>query len=82
MARKQVLNIEKYAVCNIEEIDTTTYIRKQDILGNWLIIKIEEGSVLSISYATQKNNPTITSYDLAWTNKTTTLIYGGYPNII
>lgn len=79
MAKKKVLSLDLYGTQNIEEVGALTYSGKQDGAGNWLVVKMDESSGISILYATVKNNPTVTSYALAWTNRAI-LIYGGYPD--
>jgi len=54
-----------------------TYIGKEDEEGNWLIIKVDETSGVSITYATNSNNPTVTTYSNAWSNRTS-LTYSTY----
>ena len=79
MARKKVLSLELYGIQDVEEVGALTYEGKQDGASNWLVVKMDESSGMSILYATSKNNPTVTSYALAWTGRAA-LIYGGYPD--
>jgi len=63
---------------NIDEASSTlTYVGKEDKDGVWAIQKIDTSSGTSITYATQTNNPTYTSYSNAWTNRTS-LTYSAY----
>jgi hypothetical protein len=81
MAVKKTLNIERYGILNVEEVGDLTYIGKQDIVGNWLIIKMDESSGLSILYGTKINNPSIMNYVEGWEHRGTDLVYGDYKNL-
>lgn len=61
-----------------EASNTVTYIGKMDADGAWLILKIDSSSnPNSFTYASVLNNPTVTSYGDAYTNRAT-LTYGAY----
>lgn len=63
---------------DIEEASATiTYIGGEDKDGEWIVKKIDTTSGNSFQYASVTNNPTRTSYDLAWTNRAT-LTYENY----
>ena len=68
-----------YGTNDIDEASATiTYIGKESRAGGeWLIIKINESSSISFTYASQLINPTITTYADAWTNRAT-LTYASY----
>ncbi len=51
-----------------------TYVGKTSIDGNWMVQKVTDALV---SYATVTNNPSVTTYSAAWTDKTT-LVYGRF----
>jgi len=58
------------------------YIGGEDINGFWWIKRIDDsGSPIPIQHATIKNNPTVTSYTDAWTNRAT-LTYGDYAGVV
>lgn len=63
--------VDKYSLNGIEE-GTDTYLGLINESGDYKIIKVD---ATSMSYATAGNNPTVTSYTDAWTNKLT-LTYG------
>jgi len=68
----------RFGTNNIDEASSTlTYVGKEDKDGVWVIQKIDTSSGTTITYATQTNNPTYTSYYSAWTNRSS-LIYGSY----
>jgi hypothetical protein len=47
--------------------------------GGWQIVQTTTvGTITSNRFATQKNNPTITTYTDAWTARTSTLIFDTY----
>ena len=63
---------------NIDETSSTlTYVGKEDADGVWVIMKVDTSSGTSITYATQKNNPTIDNYSDAWENRED-LTYSAY----
>jgi len=64
----------RYAINNISDATTTnmTYICKEDATGAWYIMRIDEtGSEPVFRYATVLNNPTLTTYALAFAARTT-----------
>jgi hypothetical protein len=68
----------KYGTNDIEQPSSTiTYIGQEDSDGNWVIKKLDTSSGTSFRYATAVNNPSITSYSDAWTNRAT-LTYGTF----
>ena len=67
----------EYKVNEIETSGNITYFGKENYDGDWLIFKIDTSSGTVFSYATKKNNASITTYSDAWTNRTT-LTYGDY----
>lgn len=70
--------LTSFGTNNIDEYDsTTTYVGKEDKDGNWVIQKIDTSSGTSITYATETNNPTYTTYSDAWTDRTS-LTYQSY----
>ena len=70
--------VDHFGTNDIDEASATlTYIGKEDADGVWVIQKIDESSGLAIGYATQSNNPSVTSYAEAWANRDS-LTYGSY----
>jgi hypothetical protein len=67
------VSTKDFKVNDIEE-DTTSYYGKSKANGDYLIQKV---TATSVSYATESNNGSVTSYTDAWTNKLT-LTYGRY----
>jgi len=73
-----IANTKPYGTNNIDEASSTlTYVGKEDKDGVWVIQKIDTSSGTSITYATQTNNPTYTSYSDAWTDRSL-LVYSQY----
>lgn len=66
------LNAKKARLVGFELLDTNedttniTYVGLEDASGRWLIKKLDETSNLDVSYATQRNNSTYTTYATAW----------------
>lgn len=61
---------------DLDEVSTTTYIGKSKKNGTWQLTKMDEANGdQAIVYASVNNNPTMTTYALAWTNHLT-LVYG------
>lgn len=59
-----------------EENGETTYLGRQNVSGEYRIMKIvASGELQTLTYATIRNNPSVTTYSNAWTNRTT-LTYG------
>jgi len=54
---------------------STLYIGKSKTDGTWQISKMTGSADLNMAYASLTNNPTRTTYALAWTNRAT-LTYG------
>lgn len=70
----------KFNTNAIDDTTTTsvTYICKESASGEWMITKINEaGSFPLFTYATITNNPTLTTYTLAYAARTTAT-YGDY----
>ena len=63
----------EYVLHETEEVGDTTYIGTMDNNGSWLIKRIVEDADCNITalYANLSNNPTQTTYTLAWTNRAT-----------
>lgn len=51
----------KYHLCEVIEDGGNTYLGKQDTNANWLFVKIT--TTPDLSYASKRNNPTVTSYN-------------------
>jgi len=54
-----------------EESSTVTYIGMENSEGNWYLKKIDTTSGNSFSHATITNNPSVTTYSSAWSNRAT-----------
>lgn len=65
--------LAEFQVNDIED-DTTSYFGFTEPDGTWLVKKVTDTSV---SYATETNNGSVTTYTDAWTNRAT-LTYGRY----
>lgn len=70
---------------NLNDVDKTTsatviYIGYSDERGNWLFKKIDTTADISARYATKKNNPTITTYAGAYTDRVS-LDYDTYDQV-
>jgi len=73
---------DKWGINDIDEAsETLTYVGIENISGNWIIFKIDESSGISIRWASQNNNSSITSYSTAWQNRTT-LNYATYKEAV
>lgn len=66
-----------YVANDIEESGSITIIGFENLDGDYIIQKIDATSGKSIRFGTIINNPTRTSYALAWTNRAT-LSYDTY----
>lgn len=64
-----------------EESDTITYIGSESNTGIWQIMKMDTSSGLELRFATVINNPSYTSYGVAWDNKNS-LAYTTYSNAV
>lgn len=66
-------SIDKYVIHNIDEpTNTTTYIGKETATGTWLIqFLLEVGKTTTITYANVSNNPLVSNYGDAWSNRLT-----------
>lgn len=71
-------SIKNFGTNNVDEASLTlTYVGKEDADGVWIIQKIDTSSGTAITYATNKNNSSVSSYSSAWTNRET-LVYSLY----
>ena len=61
--------------------DNVLYVGKENIEGKWIIMKIDMNSGIVIRGASEVNNPTVTSYADAWSNRLT-LNYGYLREVI
>jgi len=65
------INEDRWGLNNTETTGDTTYIGSEDADGNYLIKKIvDSDSLITMTYATKKNNSTITTYTYAWSHRT------------
>lgn len=70
----------KYATNHLDDYTTTsvTYVGQEDKDGVWKIIKIDEtGNFPVFTFASITNNPTLTTYTLAWAGRVAAT-YGAY----
>lgn len=66
----------KYKTEFVDEVSSTlTYICQESPAGEYLVKKIDQTSGTQITYATVKNNPSVTTYSAAKTARAT-LTYG------
>ena len=74
-----IAKLAKYETSDIDEATSTiTYIGKMDADGVWLVQKIDESTnPTAFTYATIKNNVTLTTYALGWAGRATNT-YGTY----
>lgn len=72
------LHVEKYETNDVEEVGAVTYIGKEKSAAGWMIQKIDSTSGVVMRYASVINNPTVTTYADAWTNRASTLVYDIY----
>jgi len=72
--------IKQYGANEVETVGAVTYVGKENLVGAWLIQKIDTTSNVVISYATIKNNTTTTSYTAAWTARAA-LTYGDFSEV-
>ena len=79
-ARRVVL--VEFKLNDIAESGDITYFGEEDRDGNWMVVKFDETSDTSVSYATVVNNDTVTDYSTAWAARATTLVYGDYGTVI
>ncbi len=72
-----VTTADTWGLNHSEEIDTTTYLGKQDVGGQYRIMKIvDDGNGLkTLTYASIRNNPTVDNYSDAWDDRAS-LTYG------
>jgi hypothetical protein len=61
----------------VAESAPITYIGSENADGDWLINKVDETSGIVSGWASEVNNPTVTTYTAAWTDRAT-LTYGNY----
>jgi hypothetical protein len=69
--------VAEYGLNNIAEDGDITYLGKESAEDEWLVVKIDATSDTEFTYATVKNNPTVTTYADCWTNRAT-LTYNKY----
>ena len=56
----------------VDDADPITYIGQIKVSGEWLLTKmVDTAGDLAFSYANLSNNATMTTFNLAWTNRTT-----------
>jgi hypothetical protein len=69
----QDVNAIKYILNDVDDYSqpNTKYLGKENSEGDWQIVKIVEGSGMSFYYASKKNNPNITNYNDAFSNRLT-----------
>lgn len=72
-------DISRYKTNDIEDAGSDIfYFGKEDKVGDWLIIRIDEsGNPDTYQYATESNNSLYTDYSTAWINRAT-LTYNDY----
>lgn len=69
---------DKWGLNNTSKSGNITYTGEEDVDLHWIVRKIvKSGSNLTMTYATQVNNPLVTNYDDAWDNKDS-LVYNKY----
>ena len=71
LQRVTVKALGDYVANDIEETGDITYIGFENLDGDYFIQKIDATSGKSIRFGTIINNPTRTTYALAWTNRAT-----------
>jgi hypothetical protein len=69
--------LEAYAVCNVEDA-VPLYVGKVRADSRWLMQRYDAGGVMG--YANPSNNPTVSSYTDAWTQRAT-LTYTTYDGL-
>ena len=65
---------DEWVANDVDDYTTTsvTYVGKEKKDGTWWMMKLDEtGTFLTINHASVTNNPTLTSYTLAWAARTT-----------
>ena len=63
---------DRWGLNNTNKAGNITYTGQEDIDGNWIIRKITKtGSNIAMSYATEINNASVTTYTDAWNDRTT-----------
>ena len=67
----------EYQMNDKVEAGDVTYLGMEDAEGDWIIQKIDNTSGITRRFGTKLNNPTYSSYSLAWTDRLT-LTYGTY----
>lgn len=72
------VNEDRWGLNNSFKSGNNTYTGEEDVDGNWIVRKINKnGNLITMSYATRKNNDTYTEYQAAWDDRLT-LTYGRY----
>ena len=69
--------VEKWNLNDIEETATITYIGQEEKDGDWYLKKIDTSSTVVFSHATATNNPSVVTYNSAWTSRAS-LTYQDY----
>ncbi len=74
---------DSYFTNNVDDqtTDGVIYVGKEDKDGNWLIVKMDFSSGISITGASIKNNSTYTAYADAWSARES-LIYDFMKNVV
>lgn len=70
--------VKTWAVNDLATSGVVTYVGKEQADGTWYIVKLDETSGLAVTHATILNNPTATTYAVAWAARATTISYGAY----
>jgi len=69
--QQSTVNEDRWGLNNTSKSKNTTYTGEQDVNGNWIIRKIiKTGSNIAMSYATIRNNESVTTYLDAWDDRT------------
>ena len=71
--------VKKFSGNDFEDVGTALYIGKESATGEWWLKKVDTSvdGALPTGHASVTNNPAITSYTSAWTNRAT-LTYGDF----
>ena len=61
-----------YVLNDLDEASSTvTYLGKAKSDGTWLLVKLDSSSGLSMRYANNSNNSSVSSYSSAWSSRAT-----------
>jgi hypothetical protein len=69
------MRVESWELMDVEEAAPITYIGKEKEDGSWIVQKIDTTSDTVSRWAGVSNNPTLTGYTQAWTDRAS-LTYG------